>query len=262
MALGEVLTARNGHVLVLTFNRPDHANALSLDMASQMFTILKNATTDRSVRAVMLCGAGHNFMGGFDMDVYAGSMDPGLERSNQMIQPYHSAIREMQAMDKPVLAVVEGDVFGPGMSLMLATDLVIAARSTRFNCKFSEYAMTPDGACSYFLPRKVGLGRAMELMMLSPEFDAAAAERLGIVNRVVEDDQLPEQAEKWALQLAEGPTKAYGGIKKLALVAFENNINTHLGLEHTYFGQSSRSFDFREYLKAKASKRPPKYSGT
>ncbi|MDD5585733.1 MAG: enoyl-CoA hydratase-related protein [Alphaproteobacteria bacterium] len=262
MAANEVLSSRNGAVLVLTFNRPDRANAMTLDVASQMFTVLKNATTDRSVRAVMLCGAGGNFMGGVDMNVFAGDINVALEHANNIVAPYHSAIRELQAMEKPVLAAVEGRVEGPGLSLMLASDLVISSRGARFNCKFTEYGLTPDGACSYFLPRKIGLNRAVELLMLSREFDTGTGERLGLVNRIVEDDKLQEEAMKLAVQLAEGPTKAYGGIKRLALQSFESNLNAHLGLEHAYFGQTSRSFDFREFLIAKSGGRPPKFTGT
>jgi 2-(1,2-epoxy-1,2-dihydrophenyl)acetyl-CoA isomerase len=262
MALNEVTSTRNGQVLVLTFNRPDHANAMTLDMAGQMFSILKNATTDRSVRAVLLCGAGQNFMGGMDMNAYAGDLNTALEHTNQIVAPYHSSVRELQVMDKPVIAAVEGRVEGPGMSIMLASDLVIAARGTRFCARFTDYALTPDGACSYFLPRRIGLSRAVELLMLSPEFDTARAEQLGLVNRVVEDSVVQDEAMKWAVQLATGPTKAYGGVKRLCLQSFEGNLGSHLGLEHTFFGQSSRSFDFREFLMARAGKRPAKFTGT
>jgi len=262
MAGSEIIALRNGQVLVVTFNRPEKGNSLTLDMAGQLFNVLKNATTDRSVRCVLLNGAGGQFMNGLDMDVYKGDMNTALERSNQIIASYHSAVREIQVMDKPVLAAVEGNVEGPGMSFMLASDLVIAAKSTRFNCKFTDYAMSPDGACSYFLPRKVGLGRAVELMMLSREFDTETALSLGLVNRIVDDSALRDEAMHWAMELAEGPTKAYGAVKKLAMKAFDGEFNSHLGLEHTYFGQCSRSFDFREYLIARNAGRQAKFSGT
>lgn len=262
MAANEVISERRGQALILTFNRPDHANAMTMDMASQMFTILKNVTTDRSVRAVLLRGAGGNFMDGLDMSFYTGDLDRALEHANQLVLPYHSAIRELQAMDKPVLAMVEGYVTGNGFSLMLAADLVIASRSARFNTRFAEYGLTPDGGCSYFLPRKVGLSRAIEIMTLCEEFDAAWAERLRLVNKVVEDSDLEEEALIWLDKLTNGPTKAYGAIKKMAARSFEQDLNAHLGLEHSYFGQSSRSFDFREAVKAHKEGRDPRFTGT
>ncbi len=210
----------------------------------------------------MLRGSGGNFMNGMDMSFYTGDLNVALERANQLVLPYHSAIRELQAMDKPVLAAVEGAVTGSGISFMLACDLVISAQNTKFNCKFTDYGLTPDGGCSYFLPRKIGLSRATELMMLSQTFDVAEAERLHLVNKPVPDEQLESAALEWLDQLAEGPTRAYGAIKKLAMKSFEQDMNTHLGLEHTYFGHSTRSFDFREAVKAFTAGRPVKLSGS
>jgi len=262
MAQDEVLVERRGQALILTFNRPDHANALTMDMAHQLFTVLKNTTTDYSVRAVMLRGAGGNYMNGLDMGFYKKDTSAALDKANQLILPYHSAIRELQAMDKPVLSVIEGHVTGTGFSFMLASDLVIAGASARFNTRFAEYALTPDGGCSFFLPRKVGISRAVEIMMLCEEFNAERAERLRIVNKVVNDEDLQEEALVWLDRLVSGPTKVYGAIKKLACRAFEQDLHAQLGLEHTYFGQSSRSFDFREAVRADNEEREPKFTGT
>lgn len=262
MPANDVVSVRNGQALIVTFNRPDAKNALTLDLANQAFTILKNATTDRSVRAVLINGAGHNFMAGVDMSQYVGDLSTALERTNQIVAPYHSAIRELQAMDKPVLACVEGEVSGCGLSFMLACDLVMAGHSAKFNCQFIDRALTPDGACTYFLPRKVGSGRAAEILMLNREFGIDEAKQWGLVNFVVDDDALQEESMQLVMQMAEGPTKAYGGIKKLLLRSFDQDLNAHLGLEHNYYGQTVRSFDFREYLLASASSRPAKFTGT
>jgi len=260
--MSELLSERRGQTLILTFNRPNHENSLTLDMAEALFLALKNATTDKSVRAVLLCGSGKNFMNGLDMSFYKQNMNDALEKANHIILPYHSAIRELQSMDKPVLSAVEGSVTGTGFSLMLASDLVISTKSAKFNTKFAEYGLTPDGGCSFFLPRKVGITRAVEMMMLCEEFNAEQAERFRIVNKVVDDDKLEEEAIKWIDLLAKGPTKAYGAIKKLAMKSFENDINAHLSLEHAYFGQSSRSFDFREAVRSEIKGEKSKFTGS
>ena len=144
---------------------------------------------------------------------------------------------------------------------MLACDLVLAARSTKFNCKFTSYAMTPDGGASFFLTRKVGAAKANELLMLSETFGAEEAGRWNLINSVVDDDKLQDEALNWIDRLSTGPTRAFGGVKKLVLKAFEQDLNAHLGLEHTYWGASSRTFDFREAVKAYFAKRDTKYSG-
>ncbi len=261
MPANEVLSVRNGSALIVTFNRPDHKNALTMDMASQTFTILKNATTDRSVRAVMLNGAGRNFMCGLDMGLFKGDMGRALEQANMLVGPYHNIIRELQAMDKPVLACVEGDVTAQGLSIMLACDLVIASRSAKFAATFTDKGLSPDGACSYFLTRKAGMGRAIELMISCRAFDSAEAQALGLVNRVVDDDKITPESMDWLSQLAEGPTKSYGAVKKLALRAFEQDLHGQLGLEHSFLGAAMRGFDFRDYLRAQASNGTVKFLG-
>ncbi|MFY9288146.1 MAG: enoyl-CoA hydratase-related protein [Alphaproteobacteria bacterium] len=257
----EVLSEMRGSALVITFNRPAHGNALTLEMATALHNIIKNVTTDRSVRALLLRGAGGNFMHGIEMNMYAGDVNIALERANQLIMPYHSVVRELQAMEKPVIAAVDGEVAGPGISLMLASDFIIAARSTKFNCKFTSYAMSPDGGASYFLTRRVGIAKANELLMLSETFTAEEAEKLNILNSIVDDAKLQDEALAWADKLANGPTRAFGSTKVLVAKAFEQNLTTHLGLEHTHWGACSRTFDFKEAVKAHQAKRPAKFTG-
>jgi 2-(1,2-epoxy-1,2-dihydrophenyl)acetyl-CoA isomerase len=250
-----------GSALIVTFNRPNQGNALSKDMANQLHLAIKNVVTDRAIRAIMLRGAGGNFMDGLDWSIYGGELMSGVEQNNELLLPYNSAVRELHGMDKPILAVVSGKVTGPGLSLMLASDMVLAGRGAQFTADFSTHAMTPDGGASFFLPRKVGAAKATEILMLGETFDAAEAERLQLVNKVVDDAKLEEEAFQWIDRLANGPTKAYGGIKRLIGKAFEQDINTHMGLEHTYWGACARSFDFRSATKAQLTKKPVIYSG-
>ena len=257
----EITSEMRGGALVVTLNRPQQGNALTSAMATQLFQILKPVASDRTVRAVMLRGAGGNFMDGLDLSIYSRDVAVGTEQNNELLLPYHSAIREIYAMDKPVIAMVDGHVTGPGLSLMLACDLVIAGRGTIFNAAFTSYAMSPDGGASFFLSRKVGIAKATEILMLSENFDAATAERLNLVNHVVDDEQLQESAFQWLDQLANGPTKAFGAVKRLVYKAHEQEVNAHIALEHTYWGANARSFDFRSAIKGYFSKQPVKYTG-
>ncbi len=257
----EILTENRGQTLIVTFNRPEHGNALNLDMANALFHAVKPTTTNAGVRAVLLRGQGGNFMNGLDLSLYKGDYDAAITKANQIIQPYHSTIREINAMDKPVIAAVDGHVAGPGMSLMLACDLVLAARNTKFNLRFTSYGTSPDGGATHYLTRKVGAAKAMELLMLSETFSAEEAEKWGLINGIVEDDKLHDEAFAWVDRLSQGPTKAFGAVKRLVSKAFEQDLITHLGLEHTLWGACARSFDFRGAIHNNFDPQRTKYTG-
>jgi 2-(1,2-epoxy-1,2-dihydrophenyl)acetyl-CoA isomerase len=257
----QILTEIRGNAMIVTFNCPERGNSLAIDMADQLFNVLKQVTVDRGIRAVMLRGEGGNFMNGLDLSIYGGDFSAGVERNNQLILHYHSAIRELRAMDKPVLAVVEGTIAGPGLSFMLASDLVLAARSAQFKGGFASYGMTPHGGASFFLTCKVGAAKAAEILMLNEIFDATEAQRLHLVNAVVDDANLHEEALQWIERLASGPTRTYAGVKHLVEKAFEHDLNGQLSLENTYWGASSRSFDFRDGVKARLTGREAKFTG-
>ena len=256
----DIATEYRGNALLITFNRPQQGNALNLDMANQLFQILKPVGTDRAIRVVVLRGAGGNFMTGMDYGMYK-DFTAGIEQNNELLLPYHSAIRELYGMDKPVVSIVEGRASGPGFSLMLASDLVIAGKSAVFNSGFVANAMSSDGGATFFLTRKAGMAKATEILMLNQDFDAATAEHIGLVNRVTDDGNLQETALQWVDQLASGPTRAYGAMKRLIGKAVEQDINAQLSLEHTYWGASSRTFDFRSAMRAYFVKQPVKYTG-
>lgn len=257
----EIKSEMHGAVQVVTFVRPQTGNALTLDMATQLFNLLKATTTDRAIRVLLLQGAGGNFMDGLDIQFYAGEFASALAHANQLTQPYNSIIRELQLMEKPVIAACRGMTAGPGLSVMLAGDLAIAGRSAKFQGKFATLATTPDGGCAFMLARKVGAAKACEILMLDEAFDAATAERLGLVNKIVDDDKLESEALAWAEKLADGPTRSYGGTKRLVMKAFEQDLNAQLGVEHSIWGGVSRTFDFREAIRAHFAKRPTKFTG-
>lgn len=265
MSKNGISSERHGQSIIITFDRPAAGNAMTLEMANELFNLMKVVTTDRSIRAVMFRGTAHNFMDGMDwlaLGFDAPDITVGLDKLNQTIMPYHSVVRDLLVMDKPAIAVVEGSVAGPGFSLMLACDFIIAGRDTVFQCRAAEHALTPNGGCSYFLPRRVGLTKATEIMMLDEKFGAEEALTMKLINQVVDNESLQAEALLLLERLSEGPTRAYGGIKKLAAQGFENTINTHLGIEHTNHGGASRSFDFKLAVKAALKGQKAKFSGS
>jgi 2-(1,2-epoxy-1,2-dihydrophenyl)acetyl-CoA isomerase len=258
----EVLFEMRGAVLVVTFNRPDKGNALTWNMAKLLSEKLKAVSNDRGLRAVLLRGQGDQFMVGHEIDAYTGSANAVQEQIFQKIQFFYTVIRELQAMDRPVIAAVDGTVSGAGFNLMLASDIVIAARRAVFNTGFTPYAMVPDAGASFFLPRKVGAARALELLLLSEDFSAETAEKWGLVNRVVEDTAAHSEALIWAEKLAEGPTRIFGSTKKLVAKAFEQDLNAQLSLESAFFTAGSKTFDFREAMNAHVGKRAARFTGS
>jgi len=250
-----------GAVLIVTFNRPDTGNALTTLMARALHDKLKAVSEDRSLRAILLRGAGDIFMNGHDMTGFTADANTVQEQIYSRVQFFYACIRELQTMERPVIAAVDGHVSGAGLSFMLASDLVIATKRTVFNTDFIRYAMIPDGGATFFLPRKVGMARANEMLLLGTEFDAERAEKLCLVNKVVANDALQSEAVAWAEKLAAGPTRVMGATKRLMNVAFEHDLQTQLSLEATAWSAVTKLFDFREAMKAYVAKREPKYTG-
>jgi len=257
----EVLFETRGNVLIITFNRPETGNAMTTSMAKELAEKLKAVADDRSLRAVLLRGAGDHFMDGHDMKGFTGDMHAVQEQIFLRVQFFFTAIRELLAMERPVIAAVDGRVSGAGLSLMLASDLVIATKRAVFSAGFMNYAMIPDGGATFFLPRKVGMARANELLLLGMDLDADKAEKWRMTNKTVENDQLEAEALAWAQKIASGPTRVLGATKRLINKAFEQDLNTQLSQEATTWTAVSRTFDFREGMKAYLTKGTPKYTG-
>jgi 2-(1,2-epoxy-1,2-dihydrophenyl)acetyl-CoA isomerase len=248
-------------ILTTTFNRPGRGNALTTGMAKTLFDKLKLIAEDRSVRAILLRGAGNDFMNGHEISGFAGDSNAVQDQIFQRIQYFFSSIRELATMEKPVISAVDGHVAGAGFSLMLASDFVIATKRSTFSAGFTQFAMMPDGGATYFLPRKVGVAKANEILILGQDFDSAKAERWNIVNKIVADDALESEALAFTDSLAKGPTRTIGATKRLISRAFDQDLHAQLSLEASTWTAVSKTFDFREGVNAYTLKRDPKYTG-
>ncbi len=247
-----------------TLNRPAVLNAFSFDMRDEMIRFLKAIEADPAVRCVVLRGAGANFMAGGDVKAFTGQLAlPPAERSalfEAMCHAMHPIIYLMRRLRQPVLASVHGACAGLGMSLVLASDLAMAADSAIFTLAYVRIGATPDGGASFFLPRTVGMKRAMEIALLSDRLDAQAAERLGIINRVIPAEQLATETLALARRLADGPAEAMARTKQLLSGALSHDLERHLQLEGISFAACTLSPDMREGVQAFVEKRRPKFS--
>ncbi len=245
----------------LRFNRPQVLNALDVPMADAFLDACRAIEADRSVRAVVLSGAGRAFMAGGDIASFHADLNDAPNAARRLIDPLHAGLAILASIDAPVLASVHGAVAGAGVSVALAADLAIAADDARFTLAYAKIGASCDGSASWSLPRIVGLRRAMQIALLADTFDAATALDWGIVNRVVPAAELTVATDALAQRLASGPTLAYGRIKRLLRTSFERDLVTQMAEEREAFAAGAGTRDFAEGVAAFVGKRPPRFEG-
>jgi len=245
----------------LTLNRPEAANAIDLQMGQELLQAALQCDADPSVRAVLITGAGRAFCAGGDLRSFAGRGDDTPRHLKELTTYLHGAISRLARCGKPVVAAVNGVAAGAGFSLVLACDLAIAAGSARFTMAYTKAGLTPDGSSTYFLPRIVGLRRAIELTYTNRTLPAAEAQTWGIVNRVVDDEALPGEAMQLAIELAAGPTLALGRSKDLLRAGWNESLETQMENETQAIAASSQTADYQEGSAAFREKRAPRFTG-
>ena len=263
MSEAAVQTATAGGVCTITLNRPAALNALNQDLAIGLRDAVLAAEQDQSARCVVIRG-GQNFLAGGDLkwfDDLVRSHPPEQNRIafERFAGDVHSVIVSLRRMPKPVVASVRGAAAGFGMSLMMACDLVIAADNAYFSLAYSLIGASPDGGSTFALPRIVGAKKAMEIALLSDRFDAATAERLGLVNRVVPAAALDDETARLAARLAGGPMAVYGRTKQLLNASLNSSLESQLQREAEAFAQSASEPAFAEGVRAFIEKRKPQW---
>ncbi|CAJ94651.1 Enoyl-CoA hydratase/carnithine racemase [Cupriavidus necator] len=254
-----VLYQASEGVATLTLNRPDVLNAMNGDLMRELREGVERAAGDAGVRAVLITGAGRGFCAGADL---AARGKDGISDSGTLLRErYHPIIMALRQMPKPVVTAVNGVAAGAGMSLALAGDVVLAARSASFLQAFSKIGLVPDAGSTYFVPRYAGEMRARALAILAEKIDAEEAQRIGLVWKVHADDALQDEAGKLARHLATMPTMAYGMIKEALNQSFDNDLAAQLEVEATLQSRASRSDDCKEGVAAFMEKRKPQFKG-
>ncbi|HVA39503.1 MAG TPA: enoyl-CoA hydratase-related protein [Candidatus Binataceae bacterium] len=246
----------------VTLNRPDAANALNAEMAHDLMEVALRCEEDPTVRAVLLGATGKIFCAGGDLKSFAAQPKAMLPTYLKKVTFHlHKAISRLNRMKAPVVLAIQGAAGGAGMSLACAGDIVIAAESARFTMAYTRAGLTPDGSSTYFLPRIVGLRRAMELSLTNRLLSAREASEMGIVTRVVPDAELTTNAEALAKGFAQGPTRAYLGVKRLLAASATNTLEDQMELETEWIADMGRTSDGREGIASFLEKRPPKFKG-
>lgn len=199
-----LIVEQRGAIALLTLNRPDDANSIDVGMAQALLEAARSAADDHAVRALVVTGAGRLFCAGGDIKSFDAGGDPAAA-IDAITGPLHAAIVTLTSMDKPLITLVNGPAAGAGLGLAIAGDLVVAARSAHFTSAYTAIGLTPDGGTSWFLPRRIGLGRALDLVATNRRVGAEEAERIGLIDRIVEDEALVDEGLALAERLATMP---------------------------------------------------------
>src|SRR5580765_8170067 len=238
--MSDIITERSGHILRIQLNRPEKKNAMTVAMYITLADLLNDAATDDQIRVVLWHGAGDSFSAGNDIQDFLKN-PPGAGES-----PQARLIEALIKFDKPIVAAVQGAAIGGGTTMLTHCDFVFAGESAKFRMPFVDLAVVPEFGTSYSVPARIGYLRAAELVLLGLAFDAKRAAELGLVTRVVPDQELLATATETAQKLAEKPTGALQACKRLRKRSSREQIEQAMKVEGEEFASRVRSAEARE----------------
>lgn len=258
-----LLIENDGFVRTLRLNRPDVLNSFNNDLLAAFGKAVRDADREKSVRCIVITGAGRGFSAGQDLADVADryKCDTPIELGSHLRDRYHPAFSKIHSMEKPVIAAVNGVAAGAGCSLALACDIRIAAESATFIEAFVHVGLVPDTGSTFFLPRLIGASRALEMAITGRKVKADEALQIGLVNKVVPDAELPAEAMKLAQQLANLPPRAIGLTKRAMNRAWTAELDDQLEYEAMMQTTAGQTRDHREGVAAFLEKRKPNFTG-
>lgn len=253
----------NDGVATLTFNRPEVLNALTFEVYAQFRDLLEALRYDDAVKVLVLTGQGRGFCSGGDVHEIIGELfKRDVKGHLDFTRMTGAVVRNMRLLDKPIIAALNGTTAGAGAVIALASDLRIMAEQARFAFLFTKVGLTgADMGAAYLLPRVVGQGRALELLLLGDAIDAATAERYGLVNRVVPLEKVLETAQEWARRLAQGPALALSMTKRMVNNEWHMDLISALEAEAQAQALMLMGEDHRIFYEAFKEKVEPKFKG-
>ena len=255
----EILRSDSNGVCTLTLNRSNVFNSFNQTMAFQLHAALDACAVDDNVRVVVIKGEGKAFCAGQDL---AEVIDPeGPEMKNIVGEHYNPIILKIRNLEKPVIAAVNGVAAGAGANIALACDITIAKKSAAFIQAFSKIGLIPDSGGTFFLPRLIGLQKAMALMFTGEKVGAEQAEKLNMIYKAVDDETFEEEVLKFAETLAVMPTRGLGLTKKAVNLGLFNNLEDQLAVEGVLQTEAGETEDFREGVNAFLEKRAAVFKG-
>lgn len=251
----------NEQVATIVLNRPDAANGLNMEMGKELMAAAIECDENPDVRCVVITGEGKMFCAGGDLKSFASYGDKLPHAIKELTTYLHAAISRFARMKAPVIIAVNGIAAGAGMGMAVCGDMVLAAQSAKFTMAYTATGLSPDGSASFFLPRLIGIRRTQELMITNRRLSAQEALDWGLVTQVVADDKLMDEAQSLARVLANGPTQAFGQVKKLLTSSFQEGLESQMELEAQGIASMTNLADGKEGIQAFLEKRQPTFSG-
>ncbi|WP_018131317.1 enoyl-CoA hydratase/isomerase family protein [Effusibacillus pohliae] len=239
---------------------PQKMNALNLAVHRDLYAAFSAANEDADVRCIVLTGEGRAFSAGADLSEFDGTIEKP-DYASYLKDTYNNLLRLMMQIKKPILAAVNGAAAGAGLSLALACDFRVASQDAKLSLAFIKIGLIPDAGACFFMPRLVGLGKAMELAALGSAITAEEAEKIGLVNKVLPAGRFAEGVAEFAGQLADLPTLAFGKMKEIMYKSMENDLDTVLRWEEEGQNFAGATLDHREGVMAFLEKRKPTFKG-
>jgi 2-(1,2-epoxy-1,2-dihydrophenyl)acetyl-CoA isomerase len=258
--MSSILLKIENNIAFITLNRPDVFNSFNREVALSLQAILDDCANDVNVRAIVLTGNGKAFCAGQDLkEVTDPDLNPGFRKILE--EHYNPIIQKIRAIEKPIIAAVNGVAAGAGANIALACDIVVASENASFIQAFSKIGLIPDSAGTFFLPRLIGFQKASALMMLGDKVSATEALALGMIYKVYPVAIFEEEVTTLATTLAQMPTKALGLTKRLLNQSITNTLEQQLALESDLQIEASSSNDYKEGVTAFVEKRKPEFKG-
>jgi 2-(1,2-epoxy-1,2-dihydrophenyl)acetyl-CoA isomerase len=253
-----VLFELKDSVGLITLNRPDKLNSFNREMALQLQAILDDCKK-KEVRAVYITGAGKGFSAGQDLAEVVDPNGPGM--ANILSEHYNPIVTRIRKLEKPVIAAVNGVAAGAGANIALCCDIVVAAQSATFIQAFSKIGLIPDSGGTYTLPRLIGWQKASALMMLGDKVSATDAEKMGMIYKVLRDENFGEESWNLAANVAKMPTRGLALTKKILRMSFDSSFEEQLQDEDIFQQQAASTSDYKEGVQAFLEKRSPNFKG-
>ncbi len=255
----EIIKSLINGVCELRLNRPEVFNSFNKNMALAFQDALDECEINDEVRVILITGQGKAFCAGQDLSE---AIDPdGPELSHIVEKHYNPIIERIRNIEKPIVAAVNGVAAGAGANIALACDITIAKKSASFIQAFSKIGLIPDSGGTFFLPRIIGVQKALALMMTGDKISAEEAERMNMIYKVVEDDLFESEVSIFVQKLALMPTKGLGLTKKAVNQSFGNNLTQQLVVEKDLQTEAGNTYDFKEGVNAFVEKRKPIFIG-
>ena len=247
-------------VAVITLNRPERYNAVNQDLVDGISESLNKAKTDDTVRSIVMTGAGKGFCAGADMNVFGGEVTPE-QRRDYIIEQYQPLMHQFFNLNKPIIGAINGTAAGVGAAFALACDLRVMSEKSAILYAFVNIGLGPDGGASWLLSRQVGYSKAFEIATSGKKVMGQECLELGLTNKIVENNEIVNDAIKWAKELAKRPTLAIGIAKEDIFHSMNNDLNSTISFEAERQVLAFKSHDLKEGVAAFIEKRKPNFKG-